>query len=333
MLKFLVSADLHYKKNMYASTVAHLNKILDRANREGVQFVVHLGDLCNDYIGSRELVQSFLLNKYDLQVFCVIGNHELESKDNNISVVKELLSNKHLNYGSDDGGYWYYDISDYRLIGFDTNYSYNSGIESWEHNKTASWGAPKGNLYENSLSPKQLYWLDGILSDAKSQGKKVIVFSHEAVSGEWSSSPDSDAVRNLFKKYDSTVLMCLNGHLHTDHFCVKDNIFYLDVNAALNGYWAVSDGQHYADEHTFTREVFDGEGNTVGTEEAQLNKLSQAKNTWFFEEPLSAKVEIGDDGTIKVIGDITEWKYGVLPPIMPDGVIPQIKNRTAKLKL
>ncbi len=331
MMRFLVFADFHYKKNMYASTVAHLDSVLERADREDAQFVVHLGDFCNDYIDSTKVVDTYLNNKYNMPVFGIYGNHELESNDNTMERVTPLLCNREVTFGGDGVGFWYYDIAGFRLIGLDTNYSYNPEIEAWEHNRTASWGAPKGNLYENSLSPTQLYWLDETLCDAKSKGLRVIVFSHGGLSGEWDSTPDSAAVRRLFAKYERTVLMCLNGHLHTDHFCVKDNVAYFDVNSVLNGYWAETDGHHYSDEHIFTREIFDDSGNAIGKESVKLNTLSQGKNTWFFDEPLSAVVEIGDDKVIKVSGSKTSWKYGILPPDGVDGVKPMIEDRCVKI--
>lgn len=53
-LSFLVFADLHYKQGMYASTVADLQAILDRAAEHKVDFILHAGDFCNDYPGSPE---------------------------------------------------------------------------------------------------------------------------------------------------------------------------------------------------------------------------------------------------------------------------------------
>lgn len=334
-------ADFHYKKNMYASTVRHLNDILERANREDVDFVIHLGDFCNDYKNSPEVVNTYLNNKYGLSVFGIYGNHELESSDNSMQVVTPLLCNQNVNFGGEDVGYWYYDIEGFRLIGLDTNYSYNSEFGDWEHNRTASWGAPKDNLFENSLSPKQLDWLDNVLRDAKENDIKCLIFSHDSVSGEWHSTCDAESVRELFARYKGTVLMCLNGHLHTDHCCVKDNIAYFDVNSVLNGCWANTNGQHYSEDHTFEREAFDAEGNVVGVENYQLVNLTQGKNTWFFDGPLSAVVEINDDGEISIVGAETTWKYGVEPceneegrlgKSFFDGVMSRIKNRSVKLK-
>ena len=48
-VSFTLFSDLHYKKGMYAATVDDLLEIFSRAEKKGSQFVMHLGDLCNDY--------------------------------------------------------------------------------------------------------------------------------------------------------------------------------------------------------------------------------------------------------------------------------------------
>ena len=41
-IKFSVFADLHYKKGMYIASVSDLVKILDRADQNDVDFVIHI---------------------------------------------------------------------------------------------------------------------------------------------------------------------------------------------------------------------------------------------------------------------------------------------------
>ena len=50
----------------------------------------------------------------------------------------------------------------------------------------------------------------------------------------------------------------------------------------------------------------------------ELIELSQAKNTWFFKDPLNCIVKITNTGKsilISVDGAETEYLYGVLPPV------------------
>ena len=329
-MRFLVFADFHYKKGMYASTMEQLDIILRRAKSEHAEFIIHLGDFCNDYAGSPEITDAYLSNKYRLPVFGIYGNHELETAGNTMETVTPLLTNQPVILGGSGAGYWHYDIGNYRLIGLDTNYSYNEVLSEWQHNLPASWGAPDGNLYSDSLSPTQIEWLDEMLCDARCKGMKALVFSHDGLSGEWGSSPDAEKVREIFRKNKGTVRMCLNGHLHTDHFCIKDGVAYFDVNTVLNGYWAISDRHHYLDSHVFIRDVFDADGNVAGNEHAALNGLSQGKNTWFFNDPLSAIVEIKDDEII-IAGSRTSWKYDIMPPETTGGIQPGIDDRHIKI--
>ena len=329
-MKFLVLGDFHYKKGMYASTVADLDEILQRAYDEDVDFVIHTGDFCNDYVGSPEILKTYLDNKYNIPVFGIYGNHELETRNNNMAFTTAHLCNRAVEFGGADTGYWHYDFGEYRLVGLDTNYSFNEEVREWQHNLPASWGPPQGNKNGDSIAPEQLKWLDGIIAQAYDRKQKVVVFSHTGLSGEWASSPDAKAVREIFEKYKGTVSLCVNGHLHTEHFCVKDGIPYFDVNACINGYWRVCDTHHYTDSHTFTREKFAEDGSIIGTEEVRLNTLTQSKNTWFFASPLSAVVEIKDNGELKITGAKTTWRHGLLPPVTVDCIKPEISDRIIK---
>ena len=94
MIKFVVFADFHYKKKMYMSSVEDLKAILKRAKDNGADFVVHLGDFCNDYAGSPEITNAYLNNEYGLPVFGVYGNHELESSGNSMNIVSARLTNQ-----------------------------------------------------------------------------------------------------------------------------------------------------------------------------------------------------------------------------------------------
>ena len=186
MLSFLVFADLHYKKGMYAVKVQHLKQIMKRAHENNVDFVLHAGDFCNDYSGSPEIVKEYLKNEYDLSVYGVYGNHELESNHNSMEAVTPLLTNdRHVVWGTEDGsiqpgriGYYWFEKKGCRIICADTNYSYNEKTQAWEHNRTASWGAPAGNRYPDSLGPEQLQWLESVLMDAAERKIPCVLVSH-----------------------------------------------------------------------------------------------------------------------------------------------------------
>ncbi len=325
-VKFLVLADLHYQRHTYAATLLVLDEVLARAAEEKVDFVVQLGDFCSDFAGSPELYAAYLNNKYGIPVYGVCGNHEMEGKTTTLAAIKEKLCSADVvfapNNGEETSAYWYADIKDFRLIGLDTNYSYSSTEEKWEHNKTNSSYAPDGNLKANSLGDKQLEWLEKTVADASSNNKKVLVFSHASLAGAWSSWPDHFAARQIFAKYPNTVLFAANGHLHTNHFKVVDNVAYLDVNAVINGLWYGMKEAHYTDEHTY--KYLGG----YGILDIPLSTLKQAKNTWYFKDPLSAVVTVSTDGSIEIEGRESEWAYGIEPPqsVRKEGTGPKISD-------
>ena len=330
-VKFLIFADFHYKKKMYASSIEDMNKLLDRAANHDVDFVIHLGDFCNDYIGSPELFDAYLNNKHGIPVFGVLGNHELESAGNTMKIIVPRLSNADVNFGGEEVGYWYYDIKNFRLIGLDTNYSH-SATEGWMHNKGASHTYPSGNTLGYSLSPTQLKWLEETVADASEKNLKVMIFSHAGFATGWYASPDAVAVRRIFRTYPNTVLFAANGHLHTDRFEVIDNVAFFDVNAAINAYWKSSTTHHYTDEHTFTYVNYVG-GEPQEPRTMLLKDLSQGKNTWFLEDPISAVVSITTDGSIDIKGSVSQWRYGIAPPTTSTAVKPSILSRSAKLEI
>lgn len=328
MLKFLVFADLHYKRRMYMTPVSSLEKILDRAAEEKVDFVIHCGDFSNDYADSPEITNAYLKNRHGLKVFGVYGNHELETPGNSMANVTPMLTNSTVTYGDEKSAYWYTDMGNYRIIGLDTNYSITAA-EMWEHNRPGSWGAPKENFFPDSLGEPQIAWLEKIVSEAGEKGLVCIIFSHAALSLGKNSSPDAPIARSVLrtvnKKHPGTVLLAVNGHYHTDHFAEEDGIYHLDVNAVHNAFWSVRSEHHYSDDHhcEFTDYI---DGHPAETVQMPLTSLTQAKNTWFLTDPLSAVITI-DDNSIRISGSRSQWMYGVLPDNLPDGVKPCIEDR------
>lgn len=343
MLKFLVFADTHYKKGQYRTQVEDLNKIMKRAHDEGAQFVVCCGDFSNDYIGSPEFLNAYLNNPYNLPVYGVYGNHEVEGGVP-LSFVSAHLTNRPVHfgapcYGEDATGYYYTDIKNYRLICLDTNYSYNNtrSVGLWQHSTNTA--PPAGNHVKDSLSPAQLSWLYDLIKSAADENKKVITVSHAGfskISYEW--SPDAENVQNIFSKFPGTVILAMNGHYHTDHLQVIDNVCYFDVNTAINGCWAVQTKPHYKANDTFRFTDYDKNGNKLETYDFAYNDLEQGHNTWSFSSPLSALVTISDDLTISVDGAKTTWDCGIAPAKEEvkydffDSIRPQITSRTVKLK-
>ena len=326
-LTFAVFSDFHYKKGMYASTIDGMQAIVDRAAQANVAFMIHGCDFCNDYKGSPELMNTYLKNNRNLPAYGVYGNHELESRGNVMPLVTPLLTNQpdSIIWATPDGkigdgftAHYYFESNGFRIICLDSNYSWNAEKKEWQHNTEASYGPPNGNSSGNSLGPKQLEWLEKVLMDAADKGIPCLVFSHVGYSAEWSSAPDTKKVREIFQKANAarqgTVLMAVNGHLHTNHVKVIDNILFFDVNTVYNGDWQGGQKeQHYADGMTYDFVDYDSDGKPTASRKRNLTELGQAKNTWFFTDPLSAIVTIDSLGHIVIEGSKTTWRYNVIP--------------------
>lgn len=335
---FTVFSDLHYNEGQYMSTVADLNAILARANESNSAFVLSAGDFCNNFKASPELTNAWLNNAYGLDVYNVYGNHELES-GNAMSYVTPLLTNDDsVVWGTADGkigdgsiAYYHTDTEEgFRLVCIDTNYYWDPTSKSWKHNPTNSYGPPDGISTFNCLGPTQLEWLEDVLVDAANKGIPCIVMSHDSFAGKFgSTSPDAGAVREIYAKANAirkgTVLMSINGHIHTNHQAIVDGVFYLDMNTVRNCVWL--GGQtthHYTDEHTFKKEIYDANGNLLRTEDARLSGLTMGMATWFAADPLSAVVTLDQYGNVKIEGIESDWLYGVAPSRTNDGEEPRV---------
>lgn len=341
-LTFSVFADLHYKEAMYASSVADLEQILDRAHDAQAEFVIHCGDFSNHYAGSPELTNAYLHNRYGLPVYGLYGNHELETAENSMQVVTPLLTNRDVVWGTADGkigngsiGYYYFDHNSFRIVCVDTNYSLSpDGV--WEHNRQGSFGPPAENTRGGSLNPTQLAWLEDVLTDAAHKGLCCLVFAHESFSSYWTASTDRDAVRALYRKVNAirphTVLLSVNGHLHSNHWAIEDNILFFDVNTVRNGYWMLTGGQHhYLPGQTYMLTKYDDAGKEIETTEIEVRKIWQSPNTWFFNDPLNAIFTVSTDGEVTVDGMQSSWMFDINPGKEAGGYIPAISSLHAHL--
>ncbi len=340
-ITFGLYADFHYKEGAYISSISNMNAIMKRAYDNNATFVISAGDMTNDMKGSPELVKAFKENEYGLGVYNIYGNHELESAGNTMMIVTPTLTNdENAVWGTEDGtmgmgyiGYYYVDREGFRLVFLDTNYSYNTELEIWEHNKPASWSAPAGNIYGEALGPDQLEWLEEVLTDAAEKDIPCIVTSHNSFSSKIQGpSVDAAAVRKIYNKVNTmqpgTVIMSINGHVHTDTNAFEDGVFYFDTNTTRNLWWQQEQVEHYTDEHTYMLEKYDDEGNLIEIVETPISTLGGAKNSWFSTDPLSAIVTVNENGVVTIDGCESTWIYDMPSENGYAGTVPRISSGT-----
>lgn len=346
-MKFCLFSDFHYKKRMYAATISMMQEIIDKAEREEADFILNCGDACNDYYGSPEFINCFLKNDKDIPVYGVYGNHELESANNSMAFVTPNICNRAQDviWGTEDKqigdgniAYYYFDYESFRIICLDTNYSFNPIEKIWEHNKTSWWTFPKGNINTYALGDRQIQWLKAVVDDAANKGKHCILVAHAPFIKEWRlfdksmTLDDCDIVAEIINsanaKKAKTVIACFNGHWHTDRHLVRDGVLFFDTNAALNGFWEDGHAEdHYLKTHTFDFIDYDDNGIPKGeAAKVPLGETGMGKETWYFKRPLSAIVEISADCSIRIYGEKTGWKYGILPKTENKAVKPEISS-------
>ena len=326
-MKILIIGDFHYKKMMYPPTVSDLSYILERGSVADI--IIHTGDFCNDYLHSPELFRRLFADGRD--VFGVFGNHELETCGNAMENVTPLITNakEKAVFGTDSGtpdnekiAYYYHDRDGYRFIFTDTNYSLSPDGE-WEHNRTASWGAPSGNRYTDSLGKVQLEWLKRVIFDAAERGLKCITVSHATfckTSGN--SSPDAAAVREIFRlaneKRKGSVILAINGHYHTVGRREEEGVVYLDCPAAINGWWVPNKFYPYAEEegkaprYTFDYEEYDADGELLSVRPLPYSALRMGAQTLFYEKPVYTLLTLEEEGISADVSPMV-WAYGIAP--------------------
>ena len=332
-IKFSVFADLHYKKGMYPSSVSDLERIFERAKDNDSEFVISLGDMCNDYIRSPEIVTAYLKNKQGFDVYGVYGNHELETNGNNMSVVTPLLTNNIPNviWGTDDGmpsdtniAYYYFDKKSFRFIFLDVNYSFNTKTGEYEHYSPGSWGAPQQNIHSDSLGKKQMEWLQRAVFSAADEKKHCVIISHPSFSGLWQECDDAQKVREIFRqanlKAEKTVILAINGHLHSNHQAIVEDVVYLDISSVRNGWWTSTPFYPYKETdiksplYTFEYTEYNQGGVPAQSFWRPLSTLTMGAQSLFLKDPLSAIITVGSDGSVEVQGMRTEWMYGIKAP-------------------
>lgn len=327
-IKFSVFADFHYIENVYMSSVEDINTIIQKAYVNDADFVVHMGDFSNNYTGSPEIVNAYLNNIRNMPVYGIYGNHELQGASDTMAFVTPRLTNRaeEVTWGTSDGkirdgsvGYYYFDVNGIRVICTDTNYSWNPTLQVWQHREKLKSNA--GNTQDNAFGAAQRAWLRSVLNDAAHNDLSCIVLSHHAISGLRNQPPaDAADIRAIFKeaneKRAGTVLMVMNGHLHTDQLVVLDDILYFDINTVRNGAWddEYAGTTHYRDDLTFSKVSYDDEGNETGRADKTINSLNEGDTTWFYNDPLNTLVTVSSSGRIYIEGMQTSWLDGVVPP-------------------
>ncbi len=334
MIKFLLFSDFHYQKSAYPTTLNDIDVMLKKANEENVDFCIQCGDFCTDGINNLEVYKAYQQNKYDLPCYGIIGNHELEgSSENTMELITPTLCNRKVEKPYPEASYWYTDIKGIRLIGLDSNHSYNPQTKQWEHTPPGRTGARPGNTHVAHVHPAQMEWLKNTLDDAKEKGLKAILFSHHALSGAFNfNCGNGKEIRDLLENYKKTAVMCICGDLHADLFTVINKVAYYCITATR---FLADSGTNspYPQTAEFDFIEYDEKLNPVKTYKKSVNSLSKCTYR-YSDSPLYAIVTIADDGSLTINGTKAGWLCSVAPDESAQRRYPystEIKDRYYKL--
>ena len=246
-------------------------------------FIIQLGDFCypkkeNDMFIS--IFQEFGKNAYS-----VIGNHD---RDNGVS--KEEV----IKYYKMPAAYYSFDKNGFHFIVMDGNEE----------------GAFADDGYFQAISTKQIDWLK---KDLRLTNKKTVIFIHQSL--VYNLENYREKVRKILssqrlKDGSKKVIICFNGHRHSDKADKIDGIWYITINS-MSDIWV---GKKY--EHKIK-----------GIPEHIYKKNPDLKYVCPYADPLYAFVTINKNGTIVIKGKTSSW---MLPSPMDLG-IELSEERTSKI--
>ena len=283
-VRFLVFADIHYRFSpVHLKSREWLERILERAKREQVDFVIQLGDFTQRPLEDADYVR--LYNDFPIRTYNVFGNH-----DDDVTPHEKALEALKL-----ECGHYFFDRGGFRFVVADPNYiqvgreflHYSDG----NHSKKKIEGATL-----NHMPPFELEWLKGTIG---SSPYPCVVFSHQSFARNRGSAVECREVRRIFEeanaKTPGRVRLVMNGHHHVDNLTFINGIPYWEMNSA-SYQWT---GWKWAHK---------------GYDEALVKSHPSIVHNFVFDKPVSAVVTLGLDGLLKVEGEKGRY-YRDLDPV------------------
>lgn len=201
--------------------------------------------------------------------------------------------------------YYSFDLKGYHFVVLDGN----------DHNPAHQ---PKLK-YEHYIGEEQMQWL---AADLDKTGLPVIIFCHQGFDND-GGVDNAAQVRLLIEHANRKsgfrkVQMAFSGHFHQDYYNVINGVHHVQINSATY-YWR---GTKYVDEPF---------GPALHKQYPLLKYMS------YYRDPLWARVEIGGDGTVRIMGRSSSFMYktpqqlGIPVNDWTYPAVSQISDRTFKL--
>ncbi len=229
-MKFLAFADFHHstkktdEKGTYRSFMFgeddQLQQILDHAEQEKVDFIIHAGDFMHRPSQNVEMVEKY--NNFHIPTYHCLGNHDQDG-----TPYEEVLKL----YNMPDGHY-YFDCEGYRMIVADPNYC-KINDEYIHYDMGNYFKTPEARDW---MPPEQLEWLKETIESSPYPCLIIAHSSFERADGIHNKDEVVKIINDANKKRPHSVLMVMNGHHHRDFVRIMDGVLYFEINSTQMDY-------------------------------------------------------------------------------------------------
>lgn len=237
-IKFGVFADCQYcdcdtwNTRFYKNSMDKLTECLNYFNQDKeIEFVVGLGDLIDRNFSSYDTLIP-ILNQSEHNIYQVIGNHDLEVKDEFLEKVREKLNLKETWYSFEKED-WMFIFLDGNDITFHSNNPETIELAENITEKLKKENKPNFNSWNGGIGKMQLIWMESQLQTARDKNLKVILFCHYPLLPlEAHTLWNSEEVLSVLKKYNN-VKCWMNGHNHAGNYAFEDGIHFINFKGMV----------------------------------------------------------------------------------------------------
>jgi 3',5'-cyclic AMP phosphodiesterase CpdA len=227
-------ADVEAKgTRFYRASIARLGEAVDHFNGRNLAFCAHLGDLIDrEWKSFDEITKPLAGSRH--RVHHLLGNHDFD-------VLQELKA-KVPGRLAMERRYSAFDHDGFRFVILDTNdvstYAHLAGsaenlAATEELARLKAVAAPQAQSWNGGLGRAQLAWLNQTCGEARTAGRKVIVFAHHpvlpaAIDTAWN---DTEVLAVIDRH--PNVVAWLNGHNHAGNFALRNGVPYVTMHGMV----------------------------------------------------------------------------------------------------
>ncbi len=281
-VKFSVFSDLHHHDQFPTFAKERLQKIRERAEHNGVDFVIHCGDLCHGPTSrdNPQIVKQYA--DFPMPTYHCMGNHEYQ-----LDSYEDALAG----YGLKNG-YYFFDKNGFRFIVLDLNNMLVDG-KAVPYSNANYFKTPEKQALV-TMGEAQFAWLE---QTVMASPYPCVLFSHQGLDRVHNGMlyAELKKIWAMFRRVNADkqrIILAINGHHHRDHLRIMDGIAYFDLNSASSDW--IGDPGHQG---LLPAEIY--------------RQYPQAHRNLYYTQPLHAIITLREDGHVKIEGMQGEFWCGV----------------------